>query len=626
MLTQRFAHCIGIVAIATASGCTTHPKHLTEAETNLLPIHSSSPITAEEISEYAEMRRLLMTLYAGASLTESDEKRAKTLSAKYKLRQPAAASTESEIRSIASINTALLDAYRGAEEKHYPSRTSPPKICVALSGGGMRSAMFSYGVLRALHSFVGLDGKVDVYSATSGGGYILGWLFHQRISTGAEFDEGLFGSNKVLVGPPRYSSPFANLAAVEIWGAGMLAYLSQPPLNLLSVALQNSHSFARGGAGTSYEQALNFNFNFRGADTQWDNFSSKFAATRIGLPIWNSSSFPYRAGDGFTSLAENITAYDLNTVLMEISPLRIGSDGIGYTNRPPTGLRTIGEIVALSGSAVDFPNESFARWPTWALNAVRTGGRLRMRVAATPGYSFNAATHDPDPHYSASVYAGDGGFAENLGAFPLIKRMCETIILVDAEYDPHWIFEGYAILKQRLFMEHGIEFSVPSIDEIVKDTRGASELTSDGIAKPRPSCGGGGSNSNNCLSSRKHDTVFWEGFVGPIPVLREGTVHKSQLRVLYLKLGIPNAALPDMKYWPWAKQFSECAAKADCPFPHDRTEKIALGTDLAMAYQSLGYYGALNVACAMKVPWAESVDLEFRGQKEMARCMEIPIK
>jgi len=403
MLPRRFAHYIAIVGIVAAPGCTTPPKHQTEVETNFLPLHSSSPITAGEMSEYAEMRRLLTLLYAGQSLTESEEKRAKQLAEKYKLRQPADASTESEIRSIASINAALLDAYRGAEEKHYPSKASPPKICVALSGGGMRSAMFSYGVLRALHSFVGLGGKVDVYSATSGGWYILGWMFYQRISTGIEFDEGLFGSNKASVGPPRYSSPFTNLAAVENWGAGMLAYLSQPALNLLSGALQNSHSFARGGAGTSYEQALNFTFGFRGTDTDWDAFSSKFATTRIGLPIWNSSSFPYRAGQGFTSLAENITAYDLNTVLMEMSPLRMGSDGIGHTDRPPTGLRRIGEIVALSGAAVDFPNESFSKWPTWALNAVRTGGPLRMRVAAAPGYSVNALTRDPQPYYSANI-------------------------------------------------------------------------------------------------------------------------------------------------------------------------------------------------------------------------------
>jgi len=143
-------------------------------------------------------------------------------------------------------------------------------------------------------------------------------------------------------------------------------------------------------------------------------------------------------------------------------------------------------------------------------------------------------------HIILRIYAGDGGFADNLGVFPLIKRMCETIILLDAEYDPHWIFEGYAILKQRLFKEPGIQFSVPPIDEIVKNTRGAPELTIDGIIKPRASCGDGGNNSNNCFSSRKHDTVFWEGFVGPVPLLREGTVRTSRLRVLYLKLGIPN--------------------------------------------------------------------------------------
>lgn len=54
--------------------------------------------------------------------------------------------------------------------------------------------------------------------------------------------------------------------------------------------------------------------------------------------------------------------------------------------------------------------------------------------------------------------------------------------------------------------------------------------------------------------------------------------------------------------------------------------RFALGIDLSLAYQSLGYFGAFNVACAMKVPRTEFVDLEFRDQKEMARCKGIPIK
>jgi Patatin-like phospholipase len=52
-------------------------------------------------------------------------------------------------------------------------RDGRPKVCLALSGGGLRSAAYSLGVMRALHE-TRILGKVDVISAVSGGSYALG--------------------------------------------------------------------------------------------------------------------------------------------------------------------------------------------------------------------------------------------------------------------------------------------------------------------------------------------------------------------------------------------------------------------------------------------------------------------
>jgi len=54
-----------------------------------------------------------------------------------------------------------------------------PELCLAMSGGGIRSAAFNIGVLRALHEN-GLLKRVNVISAVSGGSYALSWFLLQQ--------------------------------------------------------------------------------------------------------------------------------------------------------------------------------------------------------------------------------------------------------------------------------------------------------------------------------------------------------------------------------------------------------------------------------------------------------------
>jgi len=55
----------------------------------------------------------------------------------------------------------------------------PPKLCLALSCGGLRSAAFSIGVLQGLQELKVLD-RVDVVSVVSGGSYALSWFYAQQ--------------------------------------------------------------------------------------------------------------------------------------------------------------------------------------------------------------------------------------------------------------------------------------------------------------------------------------------------------------------------------------------------------------------------------------------------------------
>src|SRR5688500_1076762 len=59
------------------------------------------------------------------------------------------------------------------------SVSEPARVGLALSGGGIRSAIFSLGLLQAF-SHRGLLRFIDYVSSVSGGGYIAGYLASQE--------------------------------------------------------------------------------------------------------------------------------------------------------------------------------------------------------------------------------------------------------------------------------------------------------------------------------------------------------------------------------------------------------------------------------------------------------------
>jgi len=86
------------------------------------------------------------------------------------------------------------------------NRKTPPKLGLAMSGGGVRSASFCIGVLRGLEESHVLD-SVDIISSVSGGGYALLWYYSQYIHMKKAVEEGgvnPYGSEDVFrVCPPK---------------------------------------------------------------------------------------------------------------------------------------------------------------------------------------------------------------------------------------------------------------------------------------------------------------------------------------------------------------------------------------------------------------------------------------
>src|SRR5215467_4633059 len=151
---------------------------------------------------------------------------------------------------LATIDRASVDAdAAGSESKGYEAvhGRSTPLSALCLSGGGIRSATFSLGVMQALARH-GLLKQFDYLSTVSGGGYIGSWLtawIHRKTaelqSTGAAIDrvsEELAGENlgtepdgKPGSGPVRaeappvvhlrryshYLAPRSGLFAADLW-------------------------------------------------------------------------------------------------------------------------------------------------------------------------------------------------------------------------------------------------------------------------------------------------------------------------------------------------------------------------------------------------------------------------
>ena len=94
-------------------------------------------------------------------------------------------------------NSNILSAYLEVEGGFYKDKTKPPCTCVAFSGGGIRSATFSIGVMKGLHAISGEDGQpflhqVDIMSAASGGAYGMSWYYMNQLGPDAISKSDLF--------------------------------------------------------------------------------------------------------------------------------------------------------------------------------------------------------------------------------------------------------------------------------------------------------------------------------------------------------------------------------------------------------------------------------------------------
>jgi hypothetical protein len=185
----------------------------------------------------------------------------------------------------------------------------------------------------------------------------------------------------------------------------------------------------------------------------------------LPLPIFNmTANVPQDLG------YDNIDV-PMRSRIFEFTPLRYGSDSLGYFDDFPIA---VSRAAAISGAAVD---SSFLRGPLvkmlgtvvlidigYYLDNPQVADRTKgvHWVIPFPFYLWHHWGRDTE---GIKLYLTDGGHAENLAAFSLVRRMCRRMIIIDAEHDPAFRFEGYRRLKRQLAFEGGVQFRVDAIDE-----------------------------------------------------------------------------------------------------------------------------------------------------------------
>lgn len=292
-----------------------------------------------------------------------------------------------------------------------------PELCLAFSGGGIRSGAVSLGVLQGLHEH-GLLTRAEMMSSVSGGGYpIYGIIAAKEKNPEATLDSLLSDGGEHIrqVESTIFIDNFDatwDAALASLWSFLITAgKVLGPTPNLVEPT------------GGNYGYSLNIHDTFAGGlvPSKMRLSESGEFVTALGLPYW---IVQVSASSGLTPPREH-HVYGFGDAF-ELSPSWIGSENFKFM-RAYVARLTLAESISASAAAIDTPRTSGTRYvvPNWAK---LLGFGLGVGIWSQQG---NA------------IFLSDGGFVENQAVIPLLRRNCRHIIAVDAAHDPSAALGGW---------------------------------------------------------------------------------------------------------------------------------------------------------------------------------------
>ncbi|NQD36402.1 hypothetical protein HPT27_05140 [Permianibacter sp. IMCC34836] len=137
---------------------------------------------------------------------------------------------------------------------------------------------------------------------------------------------------------------------------------------------------------------------------------------------------------------------------------------------------TVGRWVGISGAAFSTGLGSLTHWWSSVICAV---GNVRLgywwRTRKLPFWSyycprlFRYMVQELLGYFRGTTapywYLSDGGHFENMGAYEMIRRRVPVLVIIDAECDPNYQYQGFGNLVHKARMDFGCEIRVLSDDE-----------------------------------------------------------------------------------------------------------------------------------------------------------------
>jgi hypothetical protein len=516
---------------------------------------------------------------------------------------------------IPSKNVVSLEQYAREEwPLNKGSEHEPPCLCLAMSGGGIRSASFDLGVLSGLAEIPqGRQDKLldnlDVVSAVSGSSYIASWYFlqHQRKPTSqseAQFRAELFdttSSASADTGYQKYLAENSDIFPHKLGFAASVLDVIASPANLLANGVFDWRLQTSPGEAI-YKERLNSTFQTSPDGKQdlnltFPQLAELIKAQHLPILIINATAMIEDDPNHYASKMRNSD--------FEFTPFHYGSDaflqeivhGAGtspqysyafpqYEDGSPMSIK---DAVEASGAAVDSnylvagPMQTLLfsafnlDWDVYVSNPGVSGqDRALHNLLPFPFYLLYRDLHDSK---GVSIRLSDGGFSDNLGGFAVIRRLCDRIIIVDAEYDPAYTFGSYFKLKDAVLAEFGADLSVKEIDDL-------------------PRCDN--VSSGQCLQDGRFNRIHpvMKGSVSSFP----WPTGQKSLQVVYLKLWVDDDELRRYSYpttvsnmWKKSKLQSKDKCGPDSKptncgqFPQDPTSDQDFDSDRFSAYRDLGH-------------------------------------
>lgn len=267
-----------------------------------------------------------------------------------------------------------------------------PRLALAMSGGGLRSSLYNFGVLKALYDD-GLLKDVDLVSSVSGGSYLAYYLYTQQARDPAKaFGAGVFDD-----------TVFAKRTCELVANSNFVTYG-----NIAWSGLKRP--FSDDAFRRMYEDQIRITYGGSDGGLVLPEIAAMVSEHHVPYLVVNATTYGGRhARDPW------------NARTFEFTPVGYGTKLGGYTR--------------------------------WRDAPERVGATPLLFAATASGAALKPLRRQFHAPFQGqgSVELWDGGKAENLGAATALMRGSRELIVVDAQYDDRGKPLGaYRTLQERM--------------------------------------------------------------------------------------------------------------------------------------------------------------------------------